>query len=224
MQVNLEGRVALVTGASRGIGRSISIALADAGARVIITSRNVDKLQKVAEEIGDNATVIPADLSVEDDVKALFDLIKDREGRLDMLVNNAALGLWGHLVDFPISDFDKIMKLNVRGLYLCCQYALKLMIPRKSGYVINLSSVVGFKVIPINPHTRPASMPSWVSRNPLPLKHVNTTYRYQQSSPAVWKQTLHSRRARIWIRLSSSDRRTLHIACFSCFRSRIVLG
>jgi 3-oxoacyl-[acyl-carrier protein] reductase len=148
MQVNLKDRVALVTGASRGIGRSISKALADAGARVIITSRNVDKLQMVEKEIGANATFIPSDLSVENDVHALFDLIKDREGRLDILVNNAALGLWGHLVDFPISDFDKIMSLNVRGLYLCCQRALKLMIPQKSGYIINLSSVVGFKGYP----------------------------------------------------------------------------
>jgi 3-oxoacyl-[acyl-carrier protein] reductase len=148
MQVNLKDRVALVTGASRGIGRSISKALADAGARVIITLRNVDKLQRVEKEIGASATVIPADLSVENDVHSLFDLIKDREGRLDILVNNAALGLWGHLVDFPISDFDKIMSLNVRGLYLCCQRALKLMIPQKSGYIINLSSVVGFKGYP----------------------------------------------------------------------------
>ena len=148
MQVNLKDHVALITGASRGIGRSISMALARAGARVIITSRNVDKLQEVEKEIGENATVIPADLSVEEDVNALFNLIQDREGRLDILVNNAALGLWGHLVDFPISDFDKIMKLNVRGLYLCCQRALKLMIPQKSGYIINLSSVVGFKGYP----------------------------------------------------------------------------
>lgn len=148
MQVNLKDRVALVTGASRGIGRSISIALAGAGARVIITSRNVEKLQEVEKEIGQNATVIPSDLSVEEDVDSLFDLVKDREGRLDILVNNAALGLWGHLVDFSISDFDRIMKLNVRGLYLCCQRALKLMIPQKSGYIINLSSVVGFKGYP----------------------------------------------------------------------------
>lgn len=148
MQVNLKDRVALVTGASRGIGRSISMALAQAGAHVIITSRNVEQLQKVEREIGGNATVIPSDLSAHDDVDALFDLIKDRKGRLDILVNNAAIGLWGHLVDFSISDFDKIMKLNVRGLYLCCQRAMKLMIPQKSGYIINISSVVGFKGYP----------------------------------------------------------------------------
>ena len=104
MQVNLKDRVALVTGASRGIGRSISMALAQAGAHVIITSRNVEQLQKVEKEIGGNATVIPTDLSVHDDVDALFDLIKDRKGRLDILVNNAAIGLWGHLVDFSISS------------------------------------------------------------------------------------------------------------------------
>lgn len=151
MQVDLKDHVALVTGASRGIGRSISTALAKAGAHVIITSRNVDQLkevEKVIQDKGGKATVLPADLSVEEDVNSLFDLIEDRTGKLDILVNNAATGIWGQLIDFPMSDFDKIMKLNVRGLYLCCQRAMKLMMPQKSGYIINISSVVGFKGYP----------------------------------------------------------------------------
>jgi len=151
MHVDLKGKVALVTGASRGIGRSISLALAQAGGQVVLSARNVERLQKVEKEIhdaGGNATIIPADLSREEDILALFDLIRDRKARLDILVNNAAIGLWGKLVEFSMVDFDRIMQLNVRGLYLCCQQAMKLMIPKKHGYIINISSVVGFKGYP----------------------------------------------------------------------------
>jgi 3-oxoacyl-[acyl-carrier protein] reductase len=151
MQVDLKGQVALVTGASRGIGRCISLALARAGTHVILTARNVERLQRVEKEVlkaGGRATVAPADISQENEVHALFDLVKDRVKKLDILVNNAAIGLYGDLVDFSMEDFDRIMQLNVRGLYLCCQKAMKIMVPLKHGYIINLSSVVGFKGYP----------------------------------------------------------------------------
>jgi len=151
MYIDLKNRVALVTGASRGIGRGISLMLADSGVHVILTARSMDKLQKVKEEItsrGGNATVIPADIAKEQDIKTLFKIIKDKFGRLDIVINNAGIGIWGKLVDFSIEDFDKIMNINVRGTYLCCQQAMKMMIPQKNGYIINISSVVGFKGYP----------------------------------------------------------------------------
>lgn len=151
MYIDLKNRFALVTGASRGIGRGISLILADSGVHVILTSRSMDKLQKVKEEItsrGGNATVIPADIAKEQDIKTLFKIIKDKFGRLDIVINNAGIGIWGKLVDFSIEDFDKIMNINVRGTYLCCQQAMKMMIPQKNGYIINISSVVGFKGYP----------------------------------------------------------------------------
>jgi len=151
MYIDLKNRVALVTGASRGIGRGISLMLADSGVHVILTARSMDKLQKVKEEItsrGGNATVIPADIAKEQDIKTLFKIIKDKFGRLDIVINNAGIGIWGNLVDFSIEDFDKIMNINVRGTYLCCQQAMKMMIPQKNGYIINISSVVGFKGYP----------------------------------------------------------------------------
>ncbi|MBA7649009.1 putative oxidoreductase [subsurface metagenome] len=125
--------------------------LADSGVHVILTARSMDKLQKVKEEItsrGGNATVIPADIAKEQDIKTLFKIIKDKFGRLDIVINNAGIGIWGNLVDFSIEDFDKIMNINVRGTYLCCQQAMKMMIPQKNGYIINISSVVGFKGYP----------------------------------------------------------------------------
>ncbi len=151
MYIDLKNRVALVTGASRGIGRGISLMLADSGVHVILTARSMDKLQKVKEEItsrGGNATVIPADIAKEQDIKTLFKIIMDKFGRLDIVINNAGIGIWGNLVDFSIEDFDKIMNINVRGTYLCCQQAMKMMIPQKNGYIINISSVVGFKGYP----------------------------------------------------------------------------
>jgi 3-oxoacyl-[acyl-carrier protein] reductase len=151
MKVDLKGHHALVTGGSRGIGRSISKALAEAGAHVILTARNRERLQRVEKEIrgaGGRASVIPADLSIEGDVLSLFDRIKENFEKLDILVNDAAIGLYGDLVDFPMEDFDRIMQLNVRGTYLCCQQAMKIMVPLKHGYIINLSSVVGFKGYP----------------------------------------------------------------------------
>jgi 3-oxoacyl-[acyl-carrier protein] reductase len=151
MQVDLKGQYALVTGSSRGIGRCISMALAQAGAHVILTARNRDRLHEVEKEILDSkgqATVIPADLSNEREVHALFERIGDEIKGLDILINNAAIGLYGNLVDFPMEDFDRIMRINVRGTYLCCQQAMKIMMPLKRGYIINLSSVVGFKGYP----------------------------------------------------------------------------
>ena len=151
MQVDLGGQVALVTGSSQGMGRSIGIGLAEAGAKVVLTARNRTKLEAVRNEIasqGGQADVIQADLSVDEDILRMFDELRKRCGRLDILVNNAGIGLWGKLVDFPMEKFDRIMAVNVRGLYLCCQQAMRMMIPRNKGFIINVSSVVGFKGYP----------------------------------------------------------------------------
>lgn len=151
MQVDLGGQVALVTGSSQGMGRSIGIGLAEAGAKVVLTARNRTKLEAVRNEIasqGGQADVIQADLSVDEDILRMFDELSKRCGRLDILVNNAGIGLWGKLVDFPMEKFDRIMAVNVRGLYLCCQQAMRMMIPRNKGFIINVSSVVGFKGYP----------------------------------------------------------------------------
>lgn len=151
MTKQLEGQVALVTGAGRGIGRAISLALGVAGAQVVAAARTRPEIEAVAQEIGaasGRASAWPVDLSSEVEIVALFDFIREKVGRLDVMVNNAGIGLFGPVQDFAAADLDRLYAVNVRGTFLCCQQALKLMIPQRSGYIINLSSVVGFKGYP----------------------------------------------------------------------------
>jgi NAD(P)-dependent dehydrogenase (short-subunit alcohol dehydrogenase family) len=146
--MNLKDKVVLVTGASKGIGKNISITLAKEGAVTVLTSRNKEMLKKTQEEIeflGGRALAIPADISKEKELSDLFGKIRDRFGRLDILVNNAATIITGRIADFSLKDYDTMMQTNLRGLYICCQQALKFMLPQKSGYIINISSVAGFK-------------------------------------------------------------------------------
>ena len=148
MKADLTGKVALVTGAGRGIGRSISLALAHAGARVFLTSRTASQLEDTAREIrGQNheAEYLPAEVSSEAGVDAVYRDLGKRFGRLDILVNNAGLGMSGAVADFPVSGLDTLMSVNVRGVFLCCQKAMQIMVPARQGSIVNISSVVGFK-------------------------------------------------------------------------------
>jgi 3-oxoacyl-[acyl-carrier protein] reductase len=150
-KVDLGGQTALVTGAGRGIGRAIAKALASKGARVFLAARTVSQLESAAEEIrcsGAAAVPVPTDLSDERDIRSLFDRIGNEAGRLDILINNAGVGIYGPVVDFASADFDAVMRVNTKAAFLCCQQALRLMIPKKSGTIINISSVVGFKGYP----------------------------------------------------------------------------
>ena len=145
---NLKDKVALVTGASRGIGKAISLALAKSGAEVILVSRDEEQLNKVKKEIihlKGKAEVIKTDLSKENEIIHLFEQIKKRYQRLDILINNAGLAAVGITEDFSMDEFDKIMNINVRSVFLTCQKAIKLMKEINNGYIINISSVVGFK-------------------------------------------------------------------------------
>ena len=146
--MNLNNKYVLITGASRGIGRAISKAVADAGAFVILSASTEDLLSEVKKEIkstGGRAEFIVCDLCREKDISELFKKIKEDFGRLDVLINNAGIAKAGSTVDFPIKDFDSLININLKAPYLCCQQALKMMIPAGKGYIINISSVVGIK-------------------------------------------------------------------------------
>ncbi|MHB1346641.1 MAG: SDR family NAD(P)-dependent oxidoreductase [Candidatus Humimicrobiaceae bacterium] len=146
--MNLKGKVVLVTGASKGIGRNISMNMAKEGAVTVLASRNKGELENTKEEImssGGLAFSIPADVSKEKEVSDLFAKIKSEFGKLDVLINNAGIIITGRMTDFSLKDYDIMMQTNLRGLYVCCQEALKLMLPQKRGFIINMSSVAGIK-------------------------------------------------------------------------------
>jgi len=146
--VDLKDKIILVTGASRGMGKAISIAVAKSGAKVILVARNEKKLQQVKEEINQldgESDIIRADFSKEDDVNRLFDVVESRYGRLDALINNAAVASKGSVEDVSMDEFDYMMNVNLRNVFLACKRAVKLMKKNKSGYIINIASVSGIK-------------------------------------------------------------------------------
>ena len=150
-ETDLQGQTALVTGAGRGIGRAIGKALASKGARVFLAARTASQLESAAQEIragGGLAVPVPTDLAKEQDILSLFAGIRTEADGLDILVNNAGVGIFGPIMDFASADFDTVMRVNAKAAFLCCQQALRMMIPKKSGYIINISSVVGIKGYP----------------------------------------------------------------------------
>ena len=151
MEPELKGKVAVVTGSGRGIGRAIALVLAKCGAHVVAAARTVEQIDSLAEQIaaaGGRATAIPTDVTEETSVLALFEKVREDLGRLDVLVNNAGLGIYGEMIDFDVDDFDRVLAVNLRGTFLCSREAMRMMVPRKEGYIINISSVVGFKGYP----------------------------------------------------------------------------
>jgi 3-oxoacyl-[acyl-carrier protein] reductase len=147
----MKDKIALVTGAGRGIGRAIAGALAAEGAQVVLAARTRKEVEAAGAEIsreGGRTLALPADVSSAEDVRALFAAVEGRLGRLDILINNAGIGLFGKVADFRVADLDRVLATNVRGTFLCSQAALRLMIPRRSGTIINIASVVGFKGYP----------------------------------------------------------------------------
>lgn len=146
--IDLTGKVAVVTGASRGIGRAIAESLAAAGAHVILAARSAELIEELAEEIesaGGRATPVVTDIADEASVASLFEMVADDFGRLDVLVNNAGVGIYGPLDEFDLEDLDTVLAVNVRGTFACCREAVRIMKPQNSGYIINISSVCGEK-------------------------------------------------------------------------------
>jgi 3-oxoacyl-[acyl-carrier protein] reductase len=146
--VNLNGQTAIVTGAGRGIGRSIALTLAQAGVKTAVVSRTSEQVEETASlirEAGGEALAVSGDISDEQDVLRLFDTVGKNWGNLDILVNNAGIGRYAPVAEAKLEDIEAVLDVNLKGTFLCCREAMKLMIPEKSGYIINISSVVGFK-------------------------------------------------------------------------------
>lgn len=146
--MRLEGQVAVITGASRGIGPAIAEALAGEGATVVLAARNEEELLAVAERITDKgrtALVVPTDVSVEEQVVGLFAHCLEDHGRVDLVVNNAGVGVFGPLAESTTEQWNWVMDITLKGAYLVAREAVKAMLPHGGGLIINVGSDLSYR-------------------------------------------------------------------------------
>ena len=144
--MNLAGHVAIVTGASKGIGKAIARSLSEHGAHVVVAARNSEALGTLAKEIsstGRNVLAVSTDVTSEHSVENLVYETKKHFGKIDILINNAGVGIFTHVVDTSNEDFEKMMNVNLKGTFLCSRAVLPSMIEAKGGEIINIASLAG---------------------------------------------------------------------------------
>ncbi len=145
----LDGTVALVTGASSGIGEATAVALSERGAKVAIAARRMDRLRELAGQIGDGTLVIEADVGSQEQAEQAVKRTVDELGRLDILINNAGVMLLGPVENAPLEEWERMIDVNVKGLLYCAHAALPHLIeaaqdgPRGVSDMVNISSVAG---------------------------------------------------------------------------------
>ena len=154
--MEVKGKVAVVTGSTKGIGKAIAKSLIGAGANVAICGRNEAELHEVVSELNraatGRATGVVCDVRNYDDVSALFRRTVDEFGGVDILVNNAGIGIFTTVENMSPEDFRLLLETNVFGVFYCCHQAIPLMKKRGGGYIINISSLAG-----ANPHPQMAA-------------------------------------------------------------------
>jgi len=142
---SLKDKVAVVTGASQGIGRETALTLAEAGAKVVVAARNEEKLAALVQEIagkGGEAFAVKLDVADAEQTKAAFKIILEKFGKVDILVNNAAITRDGLAMRMKADDWDAVLRTNLTGAHLCIQQVLPGMMKARAGRIINIASVV----------------------------------------------------------------------------------
>ena len=146
MSESLAGKTAIVTGSSKGIGKAIAFSLARSGVKVTLAARHregLDPVEKVIRDNGGQCIAVRADISEEADVARLIETSTKAFGTVDILVNNAGHGIFSKVADSSVEEFDGMMKVNLRGVYLCCKAVIPIMTQQKSGAIINIASLAG---------------------------------------------------------------------------------
>ncbi|MCX2726821.1 glucose 1-dehydrogenase [Thermomicrobium sp. 4228-Ro] len=146
--MELHDRVAVVTGAGSGIGRAIAHRFARAGALVVAADLDLEAAEATAQLVPERIVPHGVDVRDEASVRALMAATLDRFGRIDILVNNAGIGTTKDLVETDLEEWENVFAVNVRGVFLCCKYALPSMLERRSGVIVNIGSVAGLIGIP----------------------------------------------------------------------------
>jgi len=152
MAGQLAGKVAIVTGASRGIGRAISVALAQENATIVLAARSIQQLQITAEQVtkaGGQARIVHVELTEEKSIRNLIQVTGEKLGRLDILVNNAGVTHSAELGQTSTEDWQRCISINATAPFILCREALPLLKKSESAYIINIASVVGVKGYPL---------------------------------------------------------------------------
>ncbi len=145
--MRLKDNIIFITGATQGIGRSIAIGMAREGAHIGVAGRNIEKAETVAEEIrslGTKSLAIKLDVSNSEEVRAAFEKFMMEYGRIDVLINNAGITKDALMLRMKDDDWDSVLNTNLKGTFLCCKEAIKVMTKQHSGKIINISSVAAF--------------------------------------------------------------------------------
>jgi citronellol/citronellal dehydrogenase len=154
----LQGRVAVVTGASRGIGRAIALGLAKAGCNIVVAAKSTESTEKLpgsiftvateVEALGAKALPVQVDVREAEQIDTLAARALDRFGRIDLLVNNAGALHWAGILDTPPKRFDLVTDVNVRAAFLCCRAVLPAMIRQGRGHIVNMSPPLDLSILP----------------------------------------------------------------------------
>jgi NAD(P)-dependent dehydrogenase (short-subunit alcohol dehydrogenase family) len=148
MDSGIQGKVALVTGASRGLGKAIALALAAEGCRVALVARDVDRLDEVARQAGPGAAIFPCDVSSEEEVAALDHRVREHLGPVEILVNNAGVNLRKPLTEFSLDEWRFVMETNVTSAFLMCRAFVPHMRGAGFGRVIQVASTMSHVALP----------------------------------------------------------------------------